>query len=223
MGWWSVMSLDLWFINAIIMLYIFSPLLYKLLCVIPKISFFIIFLSFLINGLTIRERVGYDWFSSIGILAWIIERLPVFSVGMFLAIRKDFLQQRIMYISSVSLLIAVLLVMIKKLFGVTLLGMNVCISISLAFGVISLTMIGVELLKIMPVVVMRLLNFIGKHSLEIYLVHEFVFCVFFFFLDLNQYFKFFLSFLLTIIIAYLCKSVICYFERVLNVDSVNCK
>ena len=82
LGWWSVASLDLWYINVLLIFYAASPFLYKSLGRYPLQTLSFILVIFCLNGLTLRPQVGYEWMSPVGLFSWAIERLPVFALGM---------------------------------------------------------------------------------------------------------------------------------------------
>ena len=221
-GWWSVMSLDLWYINTIILFYILSPILYKLLKYYPVIIIMCILFSFFICGLTIREQVGYEWMSVVGIIAWSIERLPVFILGMFLSMHKNMPHNKMMIISYISLLVAVFIIAGRKYIWGELVGQNMILTLALVLGMIALVKINILLLKKIPLFVRNIISFWGTLSLELYLVHEFVFCVFLVRFHINPYLQLFVSVALSLLIAFLCKLTITeiknYVHKTRNVD-----
>ena len=85
-GIWSIASLDLWYIHTIIILYIISPIIFKSLNKNKYLTIAIILFLFLLNGIFLKPIVDYDWLSPKGIISWTIERLPVFTLGMYLSI-----------------------------------------------------------------------------------------------------------------------------------------
>jgi peptidoglycan/LPS O-acetylase OafA/YrhL len=203
-GWWSLASLDLWFIPTIIILYILSPLLYYLLCKWPAITLTIISISMLINGLTLRPIIGYDWTSPQGVFSYTIERLPVFAVGIFMAIKRNGINNKI----SISLLFLIIAVGIKLL---TKMGLHFhsassyCI-LALAYGMPALIIVNIYVLKIIPNILKLFINFLGKYSLELYLVHEFIFWSLKINFDyLSPWLLLPTGILLSCVTAYLCK------------------
>lgn len=173
MGWWSLASLDLWFIPTILILYVISPFLYDLLRKWPVITIIVISIAMLVNGLTLRPIIGFNWTSPEGVLSHTIERLPVFAIGMFVAIRQKWIDNKIHY-SMLFLLIAVVIILLAK-FGVRLHGNTAYSFLSLAFGIPALIIVNIYVLKIMPNSMKRCISFLGEYSLELYLVHEFIF------------------------------------------------
>lgn len=206
LGWWSMASLDLWFIPAIIILYAISPLLYNILCKWPYIAITIIIIIFFINGFTLKPFIGYNWISPQGVLSWTIERLPVFSAGMFIAINNKCIDNKINF-SFISLLIAVGIRLLIK-FDFSFRGDESFCMFALAIGIPSLIAICIYFLKILPSFFKQLIEFLGKYSLELYLVHEFIFWVLKIRLNqANPWLLLITGFFLSCIIAYLCKSV----------------
>ena len=173
LGWWSLASLDLWFIATIIILYAISPLLNNLLHRWPYITFSAIIISMFINGMTLRPVVGSEWASPLGILSWTIERLPVFAAGMFVSIKKDWLDNIIPY-SVLFLLAAIGIKMLDK-FGYMPQDLRTYSFFALVFGMPSLIIINTYFLKIAPFFLRKVIMFMGEYSLELYLVHEFIF------------------------------------------------
>ena len=174
LGWWSVASLDLWYVNVILIFYAVSPLLYKSLNHFRWQTLFIIFVLFCLNGLTLRPKVGHAWMSLEGLTAWSVERLPVFVLGMLVAMRKDIINKRSIAISTFFLINAISIVVIAKTFGLKE-DTSVIRVLSVALEMASLVSFCVWALNRTPSIVRKFMAFMGKHSLEIYLVHEFVF------------------------------------------------
>lgn len=204
MGWWSLMSFDLWFIPTILILYIISPLLYRLLCKWPAITLAIISLAMLINGLTLRPIIGHNWTSPEGVLSHTIERLPVFAIGMFVAIRQKWIDNKIHY-SMLFLLIAVSIIFLAK-YGVRFHGHTAYSFLTLAYGVPALIIANIYFLKILPDILKQFVIFTGKYSLELYLVHEFIFwCLKIIFINGNPWLLLATGFFLSYMPAYLCK------------------
>lgn len=204
MGWWSLASLDLWFIPTIIILYIISPVLYRLLCKWPIIVLVIIFISMLINGLTLRPIVGYDWNSPSGVFSYTIERMPVFAMGMFVSLKKDWINDKILY-SFLFFLTAIGILLLDKS-GFSIRGHQAYIYIALTLGMPSLIMINICFLKTIPNKLKTCIHLLGLYSLELYLVHEFIFwSLKINFTETNPYLLLPTSILLSCLAAYLCK------------------
>lgn len=207
MGWWSIASFDLWFIPTIIILYILSPLLYRLLRQWPTIALTIISISMLVNGLTLRPIIGFDWTSPQGVLSHTIERLPVFAIGMFVSVRKEWIEGKIPY-SMIFLLIAIGIRIIVKS-GMHIHGNTAYSFLALALGVPALIVINIYVLKIMPNILKQFIIFLGKYSLELYLVHEFIFwSLIIIFANVSPWLLLPTGILLSCLAAYLCKFII---------------
>ena len=213
LGWRSALSLDLWYINTILLYYLFSPFLYKSLSYHPRATLACIFFAYFVSGLTIREMVGYDWTSPVGILAWSLERLPVFTLGMFFALHDRMVSGKTMFISSFSLIIAILVIIGRKYVWGNFSGQSVIIPFALALGMLALLEINIKLLKHTPSFVRNRINFLGTLSLEIYIVHEFVFNVMLVKYHLLPLAQFLISLSLSLLIAYLCREAITEFNE----------
>ena len=172
-GWWSLFSFDLWFIPTILILYIISPLLHNLLRKSPSIVIIVISILMLINGLTLRPVIGFNWTSPEGVLSYTIERTLVFALGMLVSIRKGSEDSNISY-STFSLTIAVVIAILGKS-GIQPFNNTTYSLLALAFGLPALVAINILIIKISPPILKRFINFMGRHSLELYLVHEFIF------------------------------------------------
>ena len=204
MGWWSLASLDLWFIPTIIILYVISPVLYRLLCKWPIIVLIFIFISMLINGLTLRPIIGYDWNSPSGVFSYTIERMPVFAMGMFVSLKKDWIYDIIPY-SFIFLLSAISILLLHKS-GLLIHGHQAYIYITLTLGMPALIIINTYVLNILPNIFKGCIHFFGAYSLELYLVHEFIFwSLKIIFVDVSPWLLLPTSILLSCLAAYLCE------------------
>ena len=203
LGWWSLASLDLWFISTILILYAISPLLNNLLHKWPYITSSIITITMFVNGLTLRPFIGNEWASPLGILSWTIERLPIFAAGMFISIRKDWIEDKIPY--SIPFLLAAFGIKILDKFGFLLHGRTYSF-IALIFGMPALIVVNIYVLKITPNILKQFIIFLGENSLELYLVHEFIFwSLKVIFVDTNSWVLLTTGILLSCLAAYMCK------------------
>lgn len=209
-GWWSVFSLDLWFIYTIIIYYAISPLLYKLLCH-KNYAFTLLGVIFLFYyaSIFLFSKVGDNWMTPIGLFTWTAARLPVFTFGMLLAIRGEMLSKKLTIISAVCLLFAVIIVFMMKA-GTDTPTLNMHLYFALAIGALALTKSCIWLLGHTPQAFTKFFEFIGHHSLEIYLTHEFI--IYAFILYFNQQYNpfclLFVSMVLSVFVAYLCRLLI---------------
>ena len=213
LGWRSAMSLDLWYINTILLYYLFSPFLYKALSYHPRTTLSCVFFAYFMSGLTIREQVGFDWTTFVGILAWSLERLPVFTLGMFFALHDRTVSGKTMFISSFSLITAILVIIGRKYVWGNFSGQSVIVPFALTLGMLALLEINIQLLKRTPSFIRKRINHLGTLSLEIYIVHEFVFSVMMVRYHLLPYVQFFISLSLSLFIAYLCREIITEFDE----------
>ena len=173
LGWWSMMSFDSWFIPTILILYAISPLLYYMLKKWPALTLIVTFIALFLNGLTLRLHIGFEWTSPLGVLSWTIERLPVFTFGMFVSVREEWFKDKALY-SVICLLLAVGIIIIAKA-GQSFYGYQACDYFFLTLGMPALIIYITYFIKVLPVIIKQIINFCGKYSLELYLVHGFIF------------------------------------------------
>lgn len=201
---WTLASLDLWFIHTILILYAITPILYISLNKWPLLTFSCIVILFFFNGMFIKPVVGFEWLSPIGVFSWTVERLLVFSVGMYTSINKDKISISFFH-PVLFLLMAICLVFMDKS-GKSFRCIQACIYFALAMGMPALLYLFVCILKKMPSSLLRLLIFMGTYSLELYLVHEFLFWTLKnAFINGNPWILLPLGFMLSFLFAYLCK------------------
>ena len=206
-GIWSIASLDLWFIPTIIILYAISPLLYLSLNKWTCFTISFVILVFIINGVFISPKVGFDWLSPIGIFAWTIERMPVFGAGMFIAMKGNWIDRKTHY-SLLFLIVAIGLVFLEKT-KISFIGIKICIYFTLMIGMPALILLCTTIIKKLPIKLFLSLSFLGIHSLELYLVHEFIFwSLKVNFDETNPYLMLLLWFILSCFSAYICKSIV---------------
>lgn len=119
--------------------------------------------------------------------------------------RKEIVNRRNIALSALFFLNAVLLVMLIKMFHLNAVATVVKV-FSLALGMVSFVFISMQALNRTPTKVCKFTAFMGRHSLEIYLVHEFVFATFM--LLFNRHCHFFLmmviAFSASVVIACVC-------------------
>jgi len=173
LGWWSLASLDSWFIHTILVLYAISPLLYFMLRKWALTTFTIIVIALFINGLTIRPLIGFDWTSPLGVLSYTIERTPVFATGMLVSIKGVWINNKMQY-SVLFLIVAVGIKLLAK-YGLSLYGSQAFINFALTLGMPALVIANIYLIRILPKLIHKSIIFMGNCSLELYLVHGFIF------------------------------------------------
>jgi len=163
----KLLCFDLWFIRAIIFYYAISPLLFYAIQKLPKITLVVLAIVYFSNGLFFRVHDA-------GSFTWIIERLFVFSLGMFLALKKEYLNRMTVKISVFFLCVAMVIVLLEGR-PVTKPTLWTTLMFSVALCCIGLLNIGVALLSHCKKFILFIPNMFGKISLELYLFHEFVF------------------------------------------------
>lgn len=165
-NWQSPLSLDLWYIRAIMVYYIISPFLYRIMQHAPWMTILAVFILFIINELFFKT-------SDAGSPSWIIERLLVFCIGMLLMVKNTLLSSRFILISTIFLITAIIIVATLKNSDLLYSTIPWTIYIlALAIGAYALTYLSVVFLKTMHSSLISALNCIGKISLEIYLIHQ---------------------------------------------------
>ena len=203
----SIVGLDSWFIYTILILYTIAPFIFLQIQKKPLITIIFIVSFYTINGLTIRPMVGFNWMSPEGILGWTIERLPVFTCGMMISIRKS-LDRKILTYSFIFLILAIILKLLEKIctpFPV----LQVCIMMTLAIGMPSLIFITIFFLQYTPQVLKPIFSFFGTYSLEIYLVHGFIFWALkIIYACISPWLLMPIAFILTCLSAYFCKKIV---------------
>lgn len=164
----SPFSLDLWFIRAILVYYILSPWLHKYLQEKTAITMAFVIILFLINELFFRVHESNS-------PTWILERLLVFTIGMFLTVKQNIISPKSVLISLGFLTIAFTLAAIYRgdIFGNTIPW--AIMMFALAFGTMAIIYIIIMILKHIPLVILVPFRWIGEMSLELYLIHEYVF------------------------------------------------
>lgn len=172
-GWWSCLSLDLWFVNVIAVYYAICPLLFFLIKRLPIVTLFTIFLSCIISHLYICTYTGSDWASPFGLVNWALGRLPVFSLGMYFSLHPKMLTKGFLMVSCLTFVSALLLVVTRKhicILPLWALIQDICIAI----GTVFMVFICVRFLQTVKNGIVRFLSCMGNASLELYLVHEFI-------------------------------------------------
>lgn len=176
----SIMSLDLWFVYTIMILYISSPIIYNLLTKHITIYILAMLTVFFCSMIFVRPHIGDNWASPAGVMSWTIERLPVFSIGMIAGMMPNRLDTKTLRISYLSLMLAIFLTallshsILSEFLHSILEAIRV---LALAIGTLALTHMILTAINLIHNNLIIPLNFIGKYSFEIYLVHEYIFAV----------------------------------------------
>ena len=176
-GPWSVFSLDLWFIHSIVIYYLLSPLLYRILKSLPVSALSLSILCAIIMHYFFADAVGFDWLNPLGIMLYTVDRLPVFMMGMLVTMYEE----KVMgshFVLSAGAFLTVLVVSVLLKTHLIPQGFYAVVYPLLALGIFSVLAGLIALLLHVSSRVLAPFGFVGKHSLEIYLVHEFIFASF---------------------------------------------
>lgn len=172
-GYWSICSLDLWFIHSIIIYYSLSPFLYKLIRRCPIHTLIGIVFVFLLSECFISPYVGPDWASPLGVLSWTIGRLPVFVLGMLVAQFPSLFRRGNMIVSSICLVFAILITVTSKQMMLPRYITILC-PLYVAVGTLMMVESCAFLLKRSYDGIQNFFGLTGKLSLELYLIHEYI-------------------------------------------------
>lgn len=196
----SLFSLDLWFIRAILVYYLLSPWLHKYLLEKTSITMTFVIILFLINELFFRVHESNS-------PTWILERLLVFTIGMLLTVKQNIISPKSIFIALGFLTIACTLAAIHKgdIFGNAIPW--AIMMFALAFGTMAIIYIIIMIFKHIPLVILLPFRWIGAMSLELYLIHEFVFkIVKITTIDyLSNMGRLIVGIILSLLLAFLCK------------------
>lgn len=196
---------DLWFIPTLLFYYFVSPLLRKLTISYPLILMLIAYIPIcllLVNPTDKRDPV---------FTTWTIERFPAFCLGMlFMSYGcRISICRRV-----VCLFLLVTAFMLKYFILVGMLSTKGLWLISPLFaaGLPMVLYVIVIVINALPSKLTTLLSFVGRHSLELYLIHEFVFqvCHIFWRGFLLAQVQFVLSSMLSLLFAIGCRKIIKY-------------
>ena len=205
-GIWSLCSLDLWFIHSIIIYYLLTPFFYRLLkCCLLKTLVMVYLLSIFFQ-LFYAEQVGFDWLNPLGVSLYTIERLPVFMIGMIVSMYNNGITQKQFVISGLSLFLAICLAVLLKT-DIIPLTFCACVYPLLSLGIFALVLSMIYSFTLIPKNVLRGFDFMGNHSLEIYLVHEFIFGAFLLtmYTKYNHFLLLIIVLGLSVVIAWCCR------------------
>lgn len=206
LGPWSVFSLDLWFVYAILVYYLLSPLFCRFLKSAPLQTLLSAYAFSVLMSYAFSERVGYDWLNPLGITLYTAERLPVFLLGMLTAMHADRISARHFRLSMCAFVAAAVLALSLKA-GVVPDVLTALVYPLLSLGVLSVLSLLTTLLPRLHRTVTAALEFVGRLSLEIYLVHAFIFASFMLTLytKCDKFLLLTASLLLSVLVAWLCR------------------
>lgn len=202
----SLCSLDLWFIHSIIIYYLLTPFFYRLLKCCFWQTLVVVYLLSIVFQLFYAEQVGFDWLSPLGVSLYTIERLPVFMIGMIVSMYNSGITQKQFVISGVSLFMTICLAVLLKT-DIIPLTFFACVYPLLSLGILALVLSMIYIFTLISRNVLRSFDFMGNHSLEIYLVHEFIFGAFLLtmYTKYNHFLLLIIVFGLSVVIAWCCR------------------
>lgn len=177
----GIFGVNLWYIKTLIIIYLLSPLIYKLLSTTRPTLWLIVMIA--VSTAVLIVMIPFLSTASTGYktaVCWTAARIPVFVLGMYVAGKKFSLQQMLnpVYVVFTALCILAALYFHKQradlgelstylhLLPYVLVAFAMPLMVSVLAWVYSLLKDGV---------VRRLAVFVGCYSLELYLVHEAIF------------------------------------------------
>ena len=193
-------ELSMWYIYAIVIYYAISPSLYKLLL---KYRFWVIVCTIILTLTLSCIPFASSSLYLVNRTGWVIERLPAFVFGMYIALYpfSRFKAKSIIVLGFISLIICMFL----RITGVP--GHGRVIYMILLFALPMLCILAALLAKLSEKVrVKGLIEYFGTTSLELYLWHGFIFLnvsSHIIFANLNMWCKFIVAFLISIVFSHL--------------------
>lgn len=188
MGWHSLLSFDLWFIVAIIIYYLLAPLILRAL---NRWGWFFaaaVWVVCVAIVLLFSEGNQWPWFTPMGIVVLSAERLPAFVFGMTIAcdprvarftitgVGDSPVWARLMaFLAGVCFVAAAVVLSIKSRVAGASPVYDRLVLLVLSLGVPSMVSLVIWLVMKLPSALRKPLAIMGQYSLELYLVHEFVF------------------------------------------------
>ena len=162
----TLFGLDLWFIQTILIFYLLAPYIYKMLIkghTTTLLSLYFICVATSIFFPDVQNNITGS-----------INRLPAFALGMAFVINQWDINRRIIYLSMICFLLAMLMTVfaIKDIFH---LGNDLSMYPLLALGIPSIVYIIGKIKKKLWKTVYVTTEYIGNHTLELYLWHEFIY------------------------------------------------
>ena len=200
----SIMGLtgmELWFIRAIIFYYAFSPLLIYVIRKKTIVTMSLITTVYIVSGLFFRVHDPSSF-------TWIVERLFVFSLGICLAVKQEYLKNNTLSASMVVFCITFVTTMITgRPFNSRF--FNTILMLAVATGTVGLCQICIYTFRMLPKVCLKFCMLFGKFSLELYLIHQFIFNYLEVYWSEQYYpFAFILGTSLALAISFACHSVL---------------
>ena len=206
--YYMLLGWDLWFIRSILFLYLLSPLLNYIFNQFNKIIALTV-------GVIISIFLVYCYSYNDGIINWLCSRFPSFLLGIYVAKNNLSINKPLIILSLLFLFFAIIL----KYFGFRNLFPELTqlihINLNYILFAFSLPIVLLTLIKLKNALNFTALNnviiYIGGLTLEIYLLHEFIYkCIYNYFLNNNFRIEYglivaiIISILLSILIKVLC-------------------
>lgn len=185
-------SLNLWYVQAILVYYLFAPFIYTAL---KQLRFTALIV---LTAIAIALGACTDFYGEFA-LNWIMWRFPIFIIGMYFAI-FDFKPKPVHYWLSLVAFLCAVLIRIFYSQGPTQYYI-LALSIPFVCGLLCKLRKIAETTRLLPIV-----ETIGVYSLEIYLIHEYILKILGT-IEIPVFFKHLLFFSSTVVICYLLKRV----------------
>ena len=194
---------DLWFIPTLLFYYLISPILRRIIIFHPLILMLLAYIpTFLL--LKLSGDKGEPEF-----MTWTMERFPTFFLGMlFIAYGNRVSSHHI--IMCLVLLVMTFTLKIFVLIDIISSKGLWLISPLFAVGLPMVLYVSTIVIDTLPSKLTALFSFVGRHSLELYLIHEFVFqiCHIYWNSTLPPQIQFIISSLLSFLLAFYCKKIV---------------
>lgn len=202
----GVLGLNLWYIRTLVVLYVCSPFIYKLCIKNNPFLFFIwimmIAVCVVLVSVPVLKDTGFLYQSSI---SWTAARLPVFCLGMLMAHHvvsiPRILRPMLLLFFAVVLILLLILHYQRHVLSSLSSYLHLLPYILLAGIVPYFCIILGGFYRMLPRCVCRPFVFLGRMSLEIYLVHEAVFR-YVGALAMPSYAKFLLAYTMSLVTAF---------------------
>lgn len=164
-GWQSLIGFDQWYIKGIIVLYLLSPCFYKLL---EKYGYYLLILSYIVAIISLQVITNLT-------LCLFLPRIPVFLLGMMIASNKIKFSNKLLIVSFLFFVIAVFH-RLSIICGWMTLGSEMHTVLFLSIGIFFFLWLLLCLYHLFKWLnLMPFMNFSGRHSLELYLLHTYVY------------------------------------------------
>ena len=193
-SWKTFLGFDLWYIKAILIYYALMPLFSFAIDRYGRIILFFSFLLAAVVTLFVSNLLFYN----------LLLRLPVFLLGIYFA-KNRFMLTSFLKKLSIPLLLSVIIVKILKIFHILPPKFDGLVILLFVWVVPVLCYYAMRFFQYLEKIkIAIILSFFGKHSLELYLWHEFVYFVIVshFDLGLPLFWNLVIAILLSVFLAY---------------------